>query len=162
MTNPKPTKSAAPVAGAPLTSKVETRQISPDEAGLRVDRWFKRHFPELPHGRLEKLLRTGQVRVSGARVKAADRLASGAEVRIPPLGPAPERTAPRVPPAIDPEEAAALRETKRLMKLGLAEQVAQRMTVEFQAFGERLQSPEAHEAFAAFMARRAPDFSQFD
>ena len=58
--------------------------------------------------------------------------------------------------------AAALRETKRLMKLGLAEQVAQRMTVEFQAFGERLQSPEAHEAFAAFMARRAPDFSQFD
>jgi 23S rRNA pseudouridine955/2504/2580 synthase len=111
MTQSKPTKSAAPAAGAPLTSKVETRQISPDEAGLRVDRWFKRHFPELPHGRLEKLLRTGQVRVSGARVKAADRLATGAEVRIPPLGPAPERTAPRLPPAIDPEEAEALRQT---------------------------------------------------
>jgi enoyl-CoA hydratase/carnithine racemase len=58
--------------------------------------------------------------------------------------------------------AASLRETKRLMKLGLAEQVQSRMAVEFQAFGERLQSPEAQEAFAAFMARRAPDFSRFD
>jgi len=64
---------------------VETRTIAADEAGLRLDRWFKRHFPTLSHGRLEKLLRTGQVRVDGRRVKAGDRLAAGQAVRVPPL-----------------------------------------------------------------------------
>ena len=38
---------------------VQTRNVKPDEAELRLDRWFKRHFPALKHGRLEKLLRTG-------------------------------------------------------------------------------------------------------
>ena len=49
---------------------VTQRKIKPDEDGLRLDRWFARHSPQLTHGRLEKLLRTGQVRVDGARVKA--------------------------------------------------------------------------------------------
>jgi 23S rRNA pseudouridine955/2504/2580 synthase len=89
-------------------TKVVTLRVTPDEAGLRVDRWFKRHFPELPHGRLEKLLRTGQVRVGGGRAKAADRLETGVEVRVPPLGPAPDRATRPKPPAIEPEEAKAL------------------------------------------------------
>ena len=42
-----------------------------------LDRWFKRHYPALTHGRLEKLLRTGQVRLDGKRAKAADRVAVG-------------------------------------------------------------------------------------
>lgn len=66
-------------------SGVVTRTVAEDEAGIRVDRWFKRHYPDLGHGRLEKLLRTGQVRVDGGRVKAGDRLASGQAVRVPPL-----------------------------------------------------------------------------
>lgn len=65
---------------------VENRTIAADEDGLRLDRWFKRHFPALGHGRLEKLLRTGQVRVDGRRAKAGDRLAVGQAVRVPPLG----------------------------------------------------------------------------
>jgi 23S rRNA pseudouridine955/2504/2580 synthase len=89
-------------------TKVETRRVAPDEAGLRVDRWFKRHFPDLPHGRLEKLLRTGQVRVGGARAKAADRLVTGAEIRVPPLGAPTPRVERPMPPAIEPEEAKAL------------------------------------------------------
>ncbi|MGZ6008998.1 MAG: RluA family pseudouridine synthase [Rhizomicrobium sp.] len=62
----------------------ETARIDHDEDGIRVDRWFKRHYPALTHGRLEKLLRTGQVRLDGKRVKAADRVVSGQTVRLPP------------------------------------------------------------------------------
>jgi 23S rRNA pseudouridine955/2504/2580 synthase len=62
------------------------RQVSvgPDEGDLRLDRWFRRHFPGVQHGRLEKLLRTGQVRVDGKRAKASLRLAAGQTIRIPP------------------------------------------------------------------------------
>lgn len=67
-------------------SGVQTREIGPDDADIRVDRWFRRHFPELKHGRLEKLLRTGQIRVDGGRVKASTRLEAGQVLRIPPLG----------------------------------------------------------------------------
>nr|WP_221238500.1 RluA family pseudouridine synthase [Roseospira visakhapatnamensis] len=52
-----------------------------------MDRWFRRHFPTVSHGRLEKLLRTGQVRVDGGRVKASTRLSAGQSVRVPPLPP---------------------------------------------------------------------------
>ena len=67
-------------------SGVQTLQVAADEAGLRLDRWFKRRFPQLSHGRLEKWLRTGQVRVDGKRVKAGQRLEAGQTVRGPPLG----------------------------------------------------------------------------
>jgi 23S rRNA pseudouridine955/2504/2580 synthase len=61
-----------------------TARIAHDEDGIRLDRWFKRHYPALTHGRLEKLLRTGQVRLDGKRVKAADRVAAGQTLRLPP------------------------------------------------------------------------------
>jgi 23S rRNA pseudouridine955/2504/2580 synthase len=64
---------------------VETRRVKDDEEGMRVDRWFKEHFPALPFGHLQKLLRTGQVRVDGGRVKTNTRLASGQKVRVPPI-----------------------------------------------------------------------------
>ena len=63
---------------------IESVAVAQDEDGVRLDRWFKRRYPALTHGRLEKLLRTGQVRLDGKRVKAADRVASGQMVRIPP------------------------------------------------------------------------------
>jgi 23S rRNA pseudouridine955/2504/2580 synthase len=62
----------------------ETAQIAADEDGIRLDRWFKRRYPALTHGRLEKLLRTGQVRLDGKRAKSADRVSAGQTVRIPP------------------------------------------------------------------------------
>ena len=55
-----------------------------DEDGIRLDRWFRRHYPGLAHGRLEKLLRTGQVRLDGKRAKAGDRVAAGQMLRLPP------------------------------------------------------------------------------
>jgi 23S rRNA pseudouridine955/2504/2580 synthase len=62
----------------------ESLTIAEDEADLRLDRWFRRHFPGLQHARLEKLLRTGQVRVDGKRAKANLRLVPGQTIRIPP------------------------------------------------------------------------------
>ena len=53
---------------------------------MRLDRWFKAHYPELSFGHLQKLLRSGQVRVDGGRVKTNTRLAPGQAVRVPPLG----------------------------------------------------------------------------
>ncbi len=64
---------------------VSQHPVQPDEVGLRLDRWFKQHYPGLGHGRLEKLLRTGQVRVDGRRAKAGQRLEAGQALRIPPL-----------------------------------------------------------------------------
>ena len=73
--------------------------VGAGEGELRLDRWFKRHFPALTHGRLEKLLRTGQVRVDGKRVKASLRLAPGQVIRVPPLGePAPSVRRKAKPP----------------------------------------------------------------
>lgn len=67
-------------------SGVQQITVEPQESETRLDRWFKRRFPEINHGRLEKLLRTGQVRVDGGRAKANQRLMTGQIVRVPPLG----------------------------------------------------------------------------
>jgi 23S rRNA pseudouridine955/2504/2580 synthase len=83
-------------------SAVQTIAVGPEEADIRLDRWFKRHFPDLGHGRLEKLLRTGQVRVDGRRAQAGLRLAAGQQIRVPPLGEAKPRPQPK--PAPEPSE----------------------------------------------------------
>ncbi len=62
----------------------EQRHIAEDDDGIRLDRWFKRHYPTLTHGRLEKLLRKGEVRLDGKRAKAADRVTKGQTLRLPP------------------------------------------------------------------------------
>ena len=77
------------------------RTVSPDEADIRLDRWFRRHFPGLPQSAIQKLCRTGQVRVDGHRADAATRLTAGQSVRIPPL-PAVQPRADQPPPELDP------------------------------------------------------------
>ncbi|HEY3146107.1 MAG TPA: S4 domain-containing protein, partial [Dongiaceae bacterium] len=79
-------------------SGVQQIEIKQQDADQRLDRWFKRHFPELNHGRLEKLLRTGQIRLDGKRAKAGDRVEAGQVVRVPPLGEAPDRSEQPQPP----------------------------------------------------------------
>lgn len=75
-------------------AKVETIRVKRTEDGLRVDRWFRIHFPEVGYTYLQKLLRSGQVRVNSRRAQANDRLASGAEVRVPAIVRQPAKTAP--------------------------------------------------------------------
>ena len=58
--------------------------------------------------------------------------------------------------------AASLRLTKRLMKQGQMAAVGEQIKLESGHFGERLNSPEAKEAFSAFLQKRKPDFSRFD
>lgn len=86
-------------------SGVQTLTVTPEDAEIRLDRWFKRHFPELGHGRLEKLLRTGQIRLDGRRAEAGDRVIAGQSVRIPPLPQsAPRPVAPKAVPRADDAE----------------------------------------------------------
>jgi 23S rRNA pseudouridine955/2504/2580 synthase len=65
---------------------VEHIQVEADEAGMRLDRWFKVHYPGLGFGPLQKLLRSGQIRVDGARAKSDTRIQPGQTIRVPPLG----------------------------------------------------------------------------
>ena len=67
-------------------SAIEQVRVDAGEAGLRLDRWFKLHYPGLGFGHLQKLLRSGQIRVDGGRAKSDTRLAPGQLVRIPPMG----------------------------------------------------------------------------
>lgn len=64
---------------------IEHKMVEPDEAGMRLDRWFKVHYPGLGFGPLQKLLRSGQVRVDGGRVKTDARVQPGQMIRIPPM-----------------------------------------------------------------------------
>ncbi|MGD8207687.1 MAG: RluA family pseudouridine synthase [Thiohalocapsa sp.] len=54
-------------------------------AGQRVDNFLIRHLKGVPRSLVYKLLRTGEVRVNKGRVRPAHRLASGDEVRVPPV-----------------------------------------------------------------------------
>jgi 23S rRNA pseudouridine955/2504/2580 synthase len=76
------------------------RTVATAEDGMRLDRWFKASFPDLSFSHLQKLLRSGQVRLDGKRVKGDQRVASGQVVRIPPL----ERAEPGVTPVASREE----------------------------------------------------------
>ncbi|TPG48919.1 RluA family pseudouridine synthase [Roseomonas nepalensis] len=77
-----------------------------DEADLRLDRWFRRHHPNLTQGALQKMLRTGQVRVDGKRAETGTRLAPGQEIRVPPMPEAPSPEPAR--PAVSERDAAML------------------------------------------------------
>ena len=74
-------------------SGVKLVTVTEDEGEQRLDKWFKRKFPHVTQGSVEKMCRTGQVRVDSARVKASDRVAPGMVVRVPPL---PDKEAPAV------------------------------------------------------------------
>ena len=79
-------------------TNVRTFEVSDSEADIRLDRWFKRRLPGLAHGHLERLLRTGQIRVDGARAKSGQRLAPGQRIRVPPLAKAgARRHKPEIP-----------------------------------------------------------------
>jgi enoyl-CoA hydratase/carnithine racemase len=60
------------------------------------------------------------------------------------------------------QPAAAVRLTKRLLKAADAALTERTMNEEATQFKQRLNSPEAKEAFAAFLGKRKPDFSRFD
>jgi len=68
-----------------MSREVKTLFVAVGEDGSRLDRFFKRRWPHLSHVQLQKLFRSGQVRVDGARAEGATRLTAGAQIRVPPL-----------------------------------------------------------------------------
>jgi len=77
---------------------LESLRVAKDEDGLRLDRWFKIHFPELTYGRLQKLLRAGNIRVASGRARSNTRLEAGQEIRVPRSVREPEAIPPSVKP----------------------------------------------------------------
>ncbi len=88
---------------------VEIVTVKDSEDGLRLDRFLKARYPALGFGQLQKILRTGQVRVDGARAKPQARLEAGQSVRIPPLGEAAAKDASAARPKTDDRDAAFIR-----------------------------------------------------
>jgi 23S rRNA pseudouridine955/2504/2580 synthase len=74
---------------------VRTFTVSEDDDGIRLDRWFKRHMPDVSFNLVSRWARTGQLRVGGKRAVPGDRIEAGQEIRVPPNEPAPSH--PRHP-----------------------------------------------------------------
>lgn len=64
---------------------VEIKKVKADDDGMRLNRWFLKYYPNITMGRLQKLLRTKQIKVDGKRAETSLKLAVGQELRIPPL-----------------------------------------------------------------------------
>ncbi|HEX4848814.1 MAG TPA: RluA family pseudouridine synthase [Novosphingobium sp.] len=65
--------------------------VAADDDGVRLDRWFKRHLPQVGFATVSRWARTGQIRVDGKRADVADRLSAGQVVRVPPGGDSPDK-----------------------------------------------------------------------
>ncbi|MET0250969.1 MAG: RluA family pseudouridine synthase [Novosphingobium sp.] len=86
----------------------EVRQftVGSDDTGIRLDRWFKRHLPQIGFATVSRWARTGQLRIDGRRADPADRLERGQVLRIPPGGSAPPRSAGPARRPLTPEQIA--------------------------------------------------------
>lgn len=89
----EPSKSAQVQSNAPksadaaplVTTSVQTVTVTPDENGMRVDRFLEARFPGLSFSHIQRIVRKGELRVNSKRVETKDRLEAGQSVRIPPL-----------------------------------------------------------------------------
>ena len=66
-------------------SGVQVITIPEDSDDQRLDRFLRRVFPQLKQGQIEKMCRKGELRLDGGRVKASTRVASGQDLRVPPI-----------------------------------------------------------------------------
>src|SRR5690242_4067328 len=86
--------------------EARTFTVGEDDDGIRLDRWFKRHMPEVSFNIVSRWARTGQLRLAGKRAVPGDRVETGQEIRVPPLEVTPARAArpqPRREPLTDDE-----------------------------------------------------------
>jgi len=74
-----------------MSTEVRQFTVQHDDDGVRLDRWFKRHLPQVGFATVSRWARTGQIRVDGKRADPADRLSAGQVVRVPPGGDAPAK-----------------------------------------------------------------------
>jgi 23S rRNA pseudouridine955/2504/2580 synthase len=79
---PQEEKKLAPAA---MPTSVQNVTVTPDEAGMRVDRFLESRFPGLSFSHIQRVIRKGELRVNGKRTQPKNRLDAGQSVRIPPL-----------------------------------------------------------------------------
>ncbi|WP_316015398.1 RluA family pseudouridine synthase [Roseobacter sp. HKCCA0434] len=77
-------------------SGVDNVTLDAEAEGQRLDRWFRKTYPQVTQGRIEKMCRKGEIRVDGGRVKPNTRLEAGQVLRVPPLPSAPAPSVNRV------------------------------------------------------------------
>jgi 23S rRNA pseudouridine955/2504/2580 synthase len=65
-------------------SEIRHFTVAPDDDGIRLDRWFKRHLPDANFNLVSRWARTGQLRIDGKRATPGDRVLAGQEIRVPP------------------------------------------------------------------------------
>ena len=102
---------AAAVAKWAIMADALTFSVSEDDDGIRLDRWFKRHQPEISFNMVSRWARTGQLRLDGKRVAPGDRIVAGQEIRIPPAEAGPQR-----PPAASPKRSTLTSEEVELVR----------------------------------------------
>jgi len=98
------------ISGPRMVERIFT--VGEDDDGIRLDRWFKRHMPDVSFNLVSRWARTGQLRLAGKRAVPGDRIEAGQEIRVPPLEVQPARSA-RPQPRRDPlseEEAQLVRD----------------------------------------------------
>ena len=83
-----------------VNSSVNYVEVAQDRDGQRVDNFLTARLKGIPRSVIYRIIRTGQVRVNGGRVKPATRLATGDMVRIPPASIRENRTG-EIPPAVE-------------------------------------------------------------
>ena len=88
-----------------MAETVRQFTVAADDESVRLDRWFKRHLPDIGFATISRWARTGQIRVDGKRTDPADRLSAGQVLRVPPGGDPPERK-PRAVKPLSPDQLA--------------------------------------------------------
>jgi 23S rRNA pseudouridine955/2504/2580 synthase len=73
--------------------QVRSFTVDPDDDGIRLDRWFRRHLPEASFNIVSRWARTGQLRLDGKRAAPGDRIEAGQVIRVPPAEPVAAATA---------------------------------------------------------------------
>ena len=79
------TANTKPEVAASVLAKVQSIIVTPDEDGMRIDRFLSARFPGLAFARVQSMIRKGELRLDGGRIKAYAKVAKGQTVRVPPL-----------------------------------------------------------------------------
>ncbi|MDY0065899.1 MAG: RluA family pseudouridine synthase [Steroidobacteraceae bacterium] len=72
-------------SAAAAEPRVRYVQAGEGDAGQRIDNYLARVLKNVPRSAIYRILRTGEVRVNGGRVRPEYRLKAGDRVRVPPL-----------------------------------------------------------------------------
>src|SRR5688572_33099545 len=60
-------------------------EVTEDEAGQRIDNYLLARLKGVPKSLVYRILRSGEVRINSKRVEAAQKVAAGDRIRVPPV-----------------------------------------------------------------------------